>query len=141
MINEERWTRIQGAFSDWSLEDVYTLRKAIELKQVDTYWELGIIHVARVKLLALEFRYDDLLQTIAKCLCERVEDYKGIRMMQDRDLTIDDIEMLFRHQPLTDSANGKGDIIIYDVMKCKYKARLIKKYPESKDIIEDLVNL
>ena len=131
---------MKNAFEHWSLEDIFTLRKAIELKQVDTYWELGFLHIARLKMLAKEFRYDEILQTIAKRMYERVEEYKDIKMMHSRPLAIEDIETLFRHQPVTDSADGKGDVIVYDVMKCKYKARLIKKYPEAKDIIEDLVN-
>ena len=129
----ERWGRIRALMgTTWSLEDVYTLRKAIELKQVDTYWELGILHVARIKLLASEFRYDEVLQNIAKYLFERTEEWIEARVKQERYLSIEDIEMIFRDQP------DMG--LYYDIHKCKYKYRLIKKYPEMKGLIMDMVH-
>ncbi len=123
-------------FKSFSLEDVYTLRKAIELKQVDTYWELGILHVARIKLLAAEFRYDALLQDISDYLTERCQDWIDYRGKGKKDFDARDLELIFKDQPFLTA----GGIILYDVNNCKYKNRLIKKYPEIKDVIMDLVH-
>ncbi len=123
-------------FDGFSLEDVYTLRKAIELKQVDTYWELGILHVGRIKLLAREFRYDALLQDIAHYLWARTQEWIDRRAKEKRYLNVEDIEMIYRDQPYVTA----GGNVLYDVHHCKYKNRLIKKFPEMKDVIMDLVH-
>lgn len=130
---------IRNALNDWSLEDIYTLRKAVELKSVDTYWDqMGLFNLTKIQMLASEFRYDALLQRIYSHLLIRVNDRMKDIHVCDRKITLNDLEYMFRDQPFL---HAEGEIygVDYNVHKCKYKKRLQWKYPKSSDLIDDLV--
>lgn len=141
---QKRWGRIRNAFDHFSLEDTFTLRKAIELKQIDMFWELGLIHISRLELLAREFRYDATIQKIYQEMLVRVNDRMKFIIDRGTDLDIDDVEYMFKDQPFVYN-DRVTDInprtILYNVKRCKYKLRLESKYPKLYDVIEDMVNM
>jgi len=135
----KRWMDIRNAFDSFSLEDIYTLRKAIELKQVDTYWNLGFIHIAKLQMLMLEFRYDETLKEIYEYMLERVNEWMLTASFEQRDLTEYDLQRLFKDQPVVEAPMDKL-YLGYNVKSCKYKRRLLTKYPELSSVIEDMIN-
>lgn len=141
----KQWGKIRNMFTGWSLEDIYTLRKAIDLKQVDTYWDqTGLFNLARVEMLATQFKYDNLLQKIYQHMLVRVNDRMKLLHDEDRTLTVYDLEHMFKDQPFLYNDNVTVEnprTVLYDVHKCSYKKRLQSKFPKLFDVIEDLVIL
>ena len=136
---EDRFNEVRNAFDDWNMEDVFTLRKAIELKRVSKNWDEGFLHLPRLRMLAIEFDYDPIIQKIYQHMLKRCNDF----MIQWRHAgiqpDIDNLEMIFSTEPVVYDVNDET-LVIYNYYKCKYKQRLKIKYPELANVIEDLVN-
>lgn len=143
-FQERRWGNIKNAFSGFSLEDSYTLRKAIVLKNVDVYWNLGLIHIANLELLHKEFMYDKILEKIYFTMRDRVNDRCVMRFENGEDLDMNDYEYMFRDQPLVyneEVSESHPHSILYDVKNCFYKRKLVSKYSEMYEVIQDMVNV
>ena len=139
-----RWGTIRNGLDDFSLEDLYTLRKAIALKQIDTYWEMGMIHIAHLQLLQKEFSYDNILEKIYKAMFVRVNERIMDSQMNQTDLDISDYEYMFKDQPYVyndEVTEENPRMVLYDVKQCFYKKKLIKKYPDKYNLINDMVNV
>lgn len=140
----ERWGTIRGGLDEFSLEDIFTLRKAIALKQIDTYWEMGMIHIGHLQLLTKEFAYDSILKKIYDVMLERVNARIMMRQTNGEDLDMHDYEYMFKDQPFIyneDVSEERPHSVLYDVKNCFYKRKLIKKYPDKFNLIQDMVNV
>lgn len=140
----ERWASIRGGLDEFSLEDIYTLRKAIALKQIDTYWELGFVHIGHLQLLTREFAYDSILKKIYETMLVRVNDRVMLRQSCGEDLDNMDYEYMFKGQPFVyneEVSEAHPHSILYDVKNCFYKRKLIKKYPGKYNLIIDMINV
>lgn len=143
-IQFQRWGKIRHAFSDWSLEDIYTLDKAMTLKDIDTYWEMGLAHIAKLQMLQMRYSYDHLLSQIYDYMFREVNQWFREKYKWGHTININDISALFEGQPLVYNENITVEnprTILYNVKQCSYKKRLQKKYPKKFGLIEDLVNL
>lgn len=139
MRDQKRWAQVRNAFKHFSVQDCHTLRKAMVLNNVNNYWELGMIHIAHLELIAKEYSYDWLLGQIYSQMLERFNGFIKDRYVKSQELSVDDIELIFRGQPIAYSDNGGGTNVIYDVSKCSYRFKLIRKYPELEGVINDMV--
>lgn len=140
-FQDQRWADIKCAFSDWSIEDAYNLRKAQVLQNVSTYWQNGIIQIANLDLLRREFSYDSIIDRIYDHMLERVNDRIILRRNQGEDLDMSDYEYMFSHQPYVYAVaeDNTKKTVLYDVDKCLYKRRLVTKYPKLFNVIQDMV--
>lgn len=129
---------------DFDNEDVYTLRKAIELNYISSHWDQGMLLMPRLDMLAKEFRYDALLQKLNKYMQSRVQEFLRGYTSIETFVKETDFEMLFADQPLLYNENvtkEKPWPVLYDVNKCFYKKRLLKKYPKYNTVIELMIQL
>ncbi len=142
-MKPEEWALVRNMTQDWSLEDIFTLRKAITLKQVDTYWDQnGLFNLVYVEMLAKQFSYDGILQRIYKHMLERVNDrMKYICQFHDDKVDMRDLEYMFKDQPFVyrEGEETLKGTILYDVHKCLYKRRIQAKYTKLYDIIETII--
>ncbi len=143
-MKQDDWALIRNMTSEWSKEDLFTLRKAITLKQVDVYWDQnGLYNLVYIEMLAKQFDYDWILQKIYNTMLIRVNDrMKIIHELHDGIVTLDDLEYMFKDQPLVyneDVREGHIQPILYDVHKCLYKRRLQAKYTKLYDIIDTMI--
>jgi len=142
-MKQDDWALIRNMTSEWSKEDLFTLRKAITLKQVDTYWDQnGLYNLVYLEMLAKQFDYDWILQKIYMHMLNRVNDRMiWIRESND-EVTLDHLEYMFKDQPLVyneDVRESHIQPILYDVHKCLYKRRLQAKYTKLYDVIDTMV--
>lgn len=132
------WDLVQGCFNKFNLEDIYTLRKAIELQKMNKDWECGFAHMASLQLLTREFSYDVLLRNIYNYMSERVSEFMNEWSKSGHKIRMSDLEILFKRQPEF-SISSKDWYGNYDVMNCKYRRRLTGKYPELDGLFDVLV--
>ena len=150
LFSPEKFSEIQfnlfanykHAFDKWSLEDIYTLDKAITLKNVDNYWEQGLYHIGRLQLLSMRYSYDYLLKQIYEYMYNSVHEWFTEKQKWGNLINDNDLAVLFKDQPVLYNENmldGNPRTVLYDVKNCFYKNRLIKKYPKMYDVIQDMV--
>ncbi len=142
-MNSDNWALIRNMTSEWSKEDLFTLRKAITLKQVDVYWDQnGLYNLVYLEMLAKQFDYDFILQRIYQHMLIRVNDrMKDIHEYHNDQVILADLEYMFKDQPLVyrEGEETLKGTILYDVHKCLYKRRLQAKYSNLYDVIDTMV--
>ena len=141
-VQEGNWARIRNCFDEWSFEDGYNLRKAIVFRNVSVYWDMGLINLAHVQLLAVEFKYDVIVQKVYEHMLLRVNGRCRDVFGRGESLGLCDYEYMFRNQPLVyneEVVEGNVRAVLYDVERCVFRYRLVKKYPEMEGVIMDMV--
>ena len=131
-------------YREFSTEDVYTMRKAIVLKQCHTYWDQnGLLSLSNLELLSKEFGYDALIKKIYDYMFERVNERLVYMKEKGFTVTLNDYEYMFRDQPMlyNEEVLSSSDVrsVLYNVHDCFYRNRLVKKYQGMRDVIDQCI--